>query len=220
MYVKNLKITITFRVLLTLLCLSGIVLNIASWENGVWEILSYYTLQSNILVFIFFSYWVWRIWRARPKQPIVLSPTIKGAVTICVTLTFLVYHFMLAPTMFTMDNQYALSPANLLVHYITPLMVIADWLLFDKKGLLKKLDPLKWLLIPLAYFVFAVIRAQFTTFSFSDSRYPYFFMDFDKFGAGRVGIYILFITIGYVALGYLFYFADWFMSNIAKRKRR
>lgn len=40
-------------------------------------------------------------------------------------------------------------------------MVIGDWLLFDKKGLMKKKDPLLWLAIPYAYLVFALFWGRF-----------------------------------------------------------
>jgi hypothetical protein len=91
-------------------------------------------------------------------------------------------------------------------------MTLADWLLFDKKGRLKKLDPVKWLLIPLAYFAFAMVRAQFSTFA-ADNRYPYFFIDIDKYGVGQVALNVLVVGAGFAVLGYVIYFVDLIMSK-------
>jgi hypothetical protein len=210
-----------FRLLLVGICTTGIILNfsLAGWGSGALELLSYYTIQSNILVWLFFVGLIAYTWRHKGQTPVAPSyHTVKGAVMVCVTLTFLVYHFVLSPTMFSMEaRSYAISPANLLVHYVVPLMAIADWLLFDKKGSFKKLDPLKWAAIPLVYLAFALVRAQFASFSISGSRYPYFFIDIDRYGVGPVVLNALGVTIGYLALGYLVYLIDLAWAKLATR---
>jgi hypothetical protein len=219
MYIANQKLTIAFRAIIVLAAAIG-VWNLIAIGNPL-ELLSFYTIQSNLVVLVFFAWLIWRTWRARPKPPTAPNPTIKGAVTVCIALTFLVYHFVLAPTMFAMaDNSFGSSPANLLVHYIVPLMTIADWLLFDPKGRLGKLDPLKWLAIPLAYFAFSLIRAQFATFAYNGSHYPYFFIDFDQYGIAQVSFNILLFAIGYIILGYAVYLVDWALSRLKRPKRR
>ncbi|MDR0397748.1 MAG: Pr6Pr family membrane protein [Candidatus Nomurabacteria bacterium] len=220
MHIKNRILAIGYRSLLVATCLYGVALNLYLGSHNLADMFSYYTIQSNIIVLVFFSGLLLYTCKPKVKKPAWLSPTVKGAVTICITLTFLVYHFMLVPTMFTMAAQaYAFSPANVLLHYVTPVMVIVDWLLFDIKGKFGKFDPLKWVAIPFAYLIFSLIRAQFAVFALSNSRYPYFFMDFDKLGAGRVGAYILFISIGYITLGYVFYTVDRLLSKIRRGKR-
>jgi hypothetical protein len=217
MYIKNRTLAIGFRVLLVGVCLYGIILNTTAWGSDWIGILSYYTLQSNIVVLGFFGFLLVRnLWTRKA-----VSPTIKGGVTVCITLTFLVYHFVLRPMMFSMEatTMYNDSLANVLVHYVVPLMVIADWLMFDKKGMMKKLDPLRWTAIPWAYFIFALIRAQFGDFSGTNSRYPYFFIDIDKYGVGQVALNILFFAIGYVTLGYVIYFVDFGMGKLGGGNR-
>jgi hypothetical protein len=184
--------------------------------------LSFYTVQSNIIVLLFFVGLVIYSLTHRNKPLPQTYHTIKGAVVACITLTLLIFHFVLRPTLFAMTNgaEYATSPSNMLVHYAVPLMTLADWLLFDRKGAFRKFDPLIWTVIPWAYLGFSLIRAQLATFASSGSRYPYFFIDLDKYGIGQVALNILFIAVGYVALGYAIYLLDLGLSKLAKPKRR
>ncbi|MDR1237239.1 MAG: Pr6Pr family membrane protein [Propionibacteriaceae bacterium] len=146
------------------------------------------------------------------------KPLGTGAVTVCIALTFLVFHFVLRPSMFSM-GEYSTSVANALAHYAVPLMAIADWLAFDPKGQMKKLDPVKWLLIPAAYLAFALVRAQFGIYAGSDSRYPYFFIDIDQYGGPQVVVNCLAIAAAYTLLGYAVYALDWTMSVLARNLR-
>jgi hypothetical protein len=220
MYIKNRYFRGSFRLLLVGASLLGIILTVMFFGAAdTFETLSYYTLQSNIIVLVFFALLLPYSWRAKAKPPAFLSPTVKGGVTACITLTLIIYHFILVPTMFsTLEQTFDSSWSGALVHYIVPLMTIADWLLFDKKGLISRLDPLKWLIVPLAYFIFVLVRAQFATFSVMNSHYPYFFIDFDKLGVGQVAVNVLLIAIGYTLMGYLIYGLDWLLSKIRPRK--
>jgi hypothetical protein len=200
------RLAIIYRVALVGLSLWGLYLNIGRSQTPL-EMLSYYTILSNIVVLVFFAGLLVRAARG-VRAPV--SPVVKGAVTMCITLTFLVFHFVLAGSLFSMGG-YMGSATNLLPHYVVPIMVILDWLIFDPKGQLKKLDPVKWLLVPLAYVVFALIRARFGVYSRTGSRYPYEFLDIDKFGAWQVVINSLVIGAGYAAVGYVLFFIDRFI---------
>ncbi|MDR2336861.1 MAG: Pr6Pr family membrane protein [Candidatus Nomurabacteria bacterium] len=208
---KNKNLATIFRLILVAVCLYGVVLLLSVSGGNTLETLSFYTLQSNIVVLVFFAFLLIRTWQRKSAPP----ASIKGAVTVCITLTFLVYHFMLQPSFAKSPElqAYVFSPSNIIVHYIVPLMTIADWLLFDKKGSLKKLDPVKWLLIPLAYLIFAMVRAGFGPISIAGSRYPYFFLDIDKYGVGQVAINVLVVGAGFAVLGYVIYFIDLAMAK-------
>jgi hypothetical protein len=99
-------------------------------------------------------------------------------------------------------------------------MTLLDWLLFDKKGQFRRLDPVKWLLIPLAYLIFALVRAQFATFANTGSHYPYFFIDIDQYGVGQVALNCFLIGLGLLALGYVIYLVDLGLSKIPLAKKR
>jgi len=100
-------------------------------------------------------------------------------------------------------------------------MVFFDYLLFTPKGSFKSFDPLTWTLIPIAYLIFAVVRAEISPLMFSgfggtSSRYPYPFMDFDLLGTGKGILIIIVMSVIYIAMGYLLYVLDRLLGK--KRK--
>ena len=168
----------------------------------------YFTYQSNILVIVYFILDIFSI----IKKKETFYPRFKGAVTMSITVTFLVYHFLLSPTA---DKYEGLAYIrNLIVHYIVPIMTIFDYIIFDKKGIYKIIDPLLWLIIPFVYFAFILIRARIGS-PFSDgSYYPYFFVDIDKYGLKTVLRNVFFITLFFAFLGYIEYFIDRFLNKV------
>jgi len=72
-----------------------------------------------------------------------LLPGLKYALMMMITITVVVYHFVLAPMVFRMNLNYEVySLPDILIHYFTPLMFILDWLLFDEKNQVRRIDPL------------------------------------------------------------------------------
>lgn len=202
------KIALIYRVVLIILGIYGLYLNFSGLKSNPFELLHYFTILSNILVVMFFMFLIIRYGKNKDY------PKLKGAVTMSITVTFLVFHFLLRPTMFNMigTNYSLFSPANLLLHYIIPIMTIFDFLLFDTKGKYKKIDPIIWLIIPFCYFIIMSINGVLGyTFS-TGSHYPYFFMDWDKLGPG-VLLYVLAIIITFTILGYIYYIIDYLLSK-------
>ncbi|WP_157153959.1 Pr6Pr family membrane protein [Brachyspira murdochii] len=167
----------------------------------------YFTYQSNILVIVYFILDIFNI----IKKKETFYPRFKGAVTMSITVTFLVYHFLLGPTSGKLEGIDYIR--NIILHYILPIMTIFDYIIFDKKGIYEIVDPLLWLIIPLLYFVFVLIRARVGS-PFSDgSYYPYFFVDIDKYGFKTVLRNVFFITLFFAFLGYIEYFIDMLFSK-------
>jgi hypothetical protein len=217
-YIGNWQLATVFRWLVVGAAATGVTMNLVMMSDLL-SGLSYYTLQSNIIVLVFFVWLAVRTWRRRSLELTPAGRTVKGMVMLCVFLTFLIFHFVLSPTLFAMGGDgasYALSPANILVHYVTPLLAVVDCLLFDPKGRWRKFDPLIWTAIPWAYLAFALIRAQFASFP-RGGRYPYFFIDLDQLGVGGVALNVLFIAIGYIFLGYLIFLIDRGLSKIRSK---
>ena len=105
----------------------------------------------------------------------------RFVVLVGITITFLVFWTVLAPRM---EKDYLLSLNNLLVHTLVPLLFIADFFLFDRIAAPGKAEVLWSVIMPLYYFVFSLVHAAVNPkLEFQDgSRYPYFFLDVDKFG--------------------------------------
>ena len=176
------------------------------------ETIYYFTYQSNILVIIYFFLDIINI----IKKNETFYPRLKGAVTMSITVTFLIYHFLLSPTAEKYEGLEYIR--NIILHYIVPIMTILDYIIFDKKGIYKIIDPLLWLLIPFLYFAFILIRARLGEPFFFFFYYPYFFVDIDKYGLKIVLRNVFFITIFFTILGYIEYFIDRLLKRLSKNK--
>ena len=81
--------------------------------------------------------------------------------TICITLTFLIYFFFLAPTSGGHIHAYFTNyGGSFCVHFVTPVLAIIDFFLFDYRYESKKIHALYAILPPLCYVVYVVILGQ------------------------------------------------------------
>ena len=152
------------------------------------------------------------------KKKETFYPRFKGAVTTSITLTFLIYHFLLSPT--AEDYKGVFYIRNIILHYIVPIMTIFDYIIFDKKGFYKIVDPLIWLIIPIIYFTFMLIRAKVGSPFSNGSYYPYFIVDIDQYGLKTVLRNIFFIALFFVFLGYIGYFVDRFFNKVFSKHNK
>jgi hypothetical protein len=216
MYIKSRAASFVYKIVAAVICLVGILLTLGfpnAWNLGL---MKFYTVLSNVLCFVFLVAAAIHVAVQREKSgsrgAATYMPRFKGAVTIAITVTLLVYQFMLADTPFSMNG----GAGNFLVHLLTPVLVILDWLLFDEKGHYDVFDPLRWTVIPLCYLAYALIAAPLGVTYIQGSRYPYFFLDVDLLGAGGVALYVLGIAVAFLLLGYLMVGLDRWMGRRAK----
>lgn len=211
MFIRNSYLFMAYKALLIILCLWGLYLNSGLPDGQIrWGVFVYYTILSNVLCLGYFiCSFCWNLSSIRRENRVyTFAPRFKGALIFAITVTGLIYHFILRPTLFSMGNgDQVYSTANYLVHYAVPLLTVFDWILFDPKGQFKKWDPFLWLIVPYAYFVFAILRAHLGgTILATGSRYPYGFINVDQLGWDRVllnvaGLTLVFLVIGYVYCG-------------------
>ena len=174
------------RIFFIIVCAVGIYANIvrtnadAFMGNGT--ALNFYTLQSNILVLItevillFYSFFD-ADKTSKFSRPIAI---LKYVTTTAITLTFLVFWGMLAPYM---EIASLIEPSCLLVHAITPIFMIIDFLVGNDEELLKKRDVGYTLIPPIYYLIYCLVRAEISDTTLTGgSRYPYWFIDVDVYG--------------------------------------
>lgn len=207
-------LSIALRAVLLAACGAGVFHAVFRREGGFMNGggLLYYTIQSNLWVFLLTAiYLVLSVVSLFTGSAISARglEIARFAVLVGITLTFLVFWILLAPWM---EKDYLLSLNNWLVHTLVPLLFIADFFLFNRIAPLGKLEALWSVAMPLAYFVFSLAHAALNpAHSFENgSRYPYFFLDLDKFGwfSIRKGLgvfwWTLIITALTLGLGYFF----------------
>lgn len=146
----------------------------------------------------------------------------KGAVVMAITVTFLIFNVALAPTYFFDPDYDFYTVSNLVLHYVAPIAVVIDWLVFDRKGLLHWYDPLIWLAIPAAFLLYTGLHAPFIgpIFEPEHSRFPYPFLDLDVLGPARVAVNAAFVGTCFCAIGYAVFGIDRLGRWIDRRRGR
>jgi len=165
----------------------------------------FYTSQSNLLVVVYqfalFTAWVFR---AVAVLRLLTAPGLALAVTVCIWVTHLIYHFVLRPHGNRIAATFADSvdkAGNVLVHYAVPLLTLLQWTLFAHKTGLGVRHALYWLVIPLYYLIFAMLRARTgRPIGSTTLLYPYPFLDYPSLGPKRFVLNVAVLLVVFFAL--------------------
>lgn len=225
MRINHYRASLFYKIALTAIAVLGLVLHSGLLEGAPRSnMFVYYTNLSNLGCIILFA--ILSVYMANGKR-MTISPLLvqfKGMLTMIILVTFIIYHFVLRPLL--TDNLELLtgqlaefgnfnSPGNIILHYIAPLMVFSDWLLFDEKGRFKWYSPPLWSLALVAYLLFTIIHANLSgVIEGTNSRFPYPFIDVDTLGASGVAKNSALILLAFIAIGYVYCLAD----HLLKRK--
>lgn len=80
-------------------------------------------------------------------------PQLKGAFTVAIVSSMLA-------TLMLGRSILSFTFSQMIFNYIAPLMMLFDWVLFDAKGRFEIFDPLIWTLIPVGYYIFAMVYPE------------------------------------------------------------
>jgi hypothetical protein len=179
------RLVAAYRALVFLSALGGIVLLLVD-NGGDLSAFVYFTVQSNAVVAIVFALAV----AGR------VSVRLRGAATLYIVITGTVYHLVLAnpASPFHTADPGAHTMHNLLLHTVTPLLVLVDWLVVSTE-LVRWFYAGAWLAYPLAYAAFALVRGAIV------HEYPYPFIDADKLGYGGVSVSVVVFAAVFFLLG-------------------
>lgn len=170
--------------------------------DGIITYFSYFTILSNIMVALAFTF---SCTPPRTRIGRFLSrPDVRSAIAIYIIVTGVVYLILLSN----------LSPpgqirrvANILLHYVVPVMYVFDWLFFVPKGTLAWKQVLSWLVFPILYAALTLIRGTQT------ESYPYFFLNVTQLGYPRVLLNCVFLLAVFTLLGLLLVAIDRWMGK-------
>lgn len=198
---KNIYLlSLCYRVILGVCAIAGVALQIATDGLGM---LMYYTVLSNLMVTVFVLILLWSQLRNKENNFSAAFYRVKGGVTMAILITFVIYHFLLSP--FATPEQYW-NIRNFLVHYIVPIGFVLDTFIFDLRKQYRRIDPLLWTAVPLAYSIWAIFNGYVTKIpvpNSEDSPFPYFFVNAAKYGWASVLKYAGVILVSYILVGYL-----------------
>ena len=148
---------------------------------NVLNFFSYFTIQSNLIGIV-----VLLLLAARTRDP---RPWwlewLRGAATVYLTITFVVVILLLS----NVDVGLQLVWVDVVLHKVTPIVLVADWLLDPPTVRLTRRDALGWLVFPLIWLVYTMVRGPIAGW------YPYPFLDPANGGYGQVAITSLVILV-------------------------
>ena len=176
---------------ISVLAISGILINVlvSSFEDpfslfrGL-GLFRYYTLQSNLIVAIYFALFFNGKWRNND-----LYKRFIGGVTIYITITFFIFMIFLQPGWHPTGWN---AVSNVLSHYLVPVLTIFFFGKYHKEYEFKMNDMFWWIVYPILYVVFIVVFGSIS----GDYLYPFF-------QVAEVGVFGLIYTIILLVLFFL-----------------
>ncbi|MHA1973738.1 MAG: Pr6Pr family membrane protein [Candidatus Hodarchaeales archaeon] len=151
----------------------------------------YFTMQTNLMVVIWLVFAV--LWMKNNERMASLNGIVRGAITVYITVTFLVFTVVLSPTYHPTGFEGFL---NLSLHYIMPIAFIIDFVMTVEVKYQWKFI-IYWFIYPLCYLIFVMVHGLTT----GDFIYPFFNINtltYEKFLIGMTGLIGLFIVLSVV----------------------
>lgn len=152
--------------------------------------LSYFTILCNILAATVLSAPL-----LAPQSTLgrwAMKPSARTGAALFIAVVGVTYHTLLHATWAPEGLQWV---ANIILHYVVPILYLIDWLMFVRHGELSWRAAIPWLAFPLTYAVWTLIHGAMTGW------YPYPFADVDALGYGRTLINLVGFLIAFLGLG-------------------
>jgi hypothetical protein len=147
----------------------------ASLLGGLVSFFSYFTVLSNTLVATVLTCALTS--RESAARRWFLQPGVSGGVAVSIAVVGLAYNILLRHLWHPEGWQWL---ADELMHDVMPLLFLAWWWLCVPKGTLRLRHIALWVIYPLLYFAYALLRGHLL------AVYPYPFIDVDKLGYPQV----------------------------------
>jgi hypothetical protein len=102
--------------------------------------------------------------------------------------------------------------ADVITHDLVPLLYFGNWVFFVPKGELTWKMPFAWIIYPLVYVPYVLIRGA------SSNRYPYPFLDVGDLGYASVIVITIVLSGVFLLLGEVFFAVDTTIANFRKKR--
>jgi hypothetical protein len=174
------------------------------------EVFSYYTTIVNVFTILLFALLI--ILMVVGKKPSRLVRFFKQSLMVQLILILFVYSFVLIPYITEQQIDYQIfSIEDVIIHYVTPVVVLLDYAWFDEKGKFKAIDSVTNLLSLFIYVLYLVVYVffggRFHTGG-TTSMYPYFFLNIEYVGFQPFIFICLAIVAMVIFIGWVVYMVD------------
>ncbi len=167
----------------------------SSLPGRIIRVLSFFTIQSNLLCGI-----VSAQLSVRPDRDGRAWRAVRLAALYGITVTGIVYSTVLAAI--HEPHGAAETGVNVIVHYVVPIMMVAGWLAFGPRPRIDMRTVLWSLLFPVVWFAYTLVRGAIWKW------YPYPFLDVPAHGYARVAVNAILVTAVLAVVAALFAFGD------------
>lgn len=157
---------------------------ITSTTEATIRFFSFFTILTNTLVAIYFTYVALGKYSKLLNKPGALT-----AITVYILVVGLVYQFVLRAIWEPTGLQKIVDE---LLHSVVPVTTLIFWYLYEEKSKIEIKGIVNWLIYPLVYLVFVLLRGSISDF------YPYPFVNVPEIGMSQVltnAVVLLFVFI-------------------------
>ncbi|MBD9614000.1 Pr6Pr family membrane protein [Pseudomonas sp. PDM02] len=175
----------------------------ASLLGGLVSFFSYFTVLSNTLVATVLTCALTS--RESAARRWFLQPWVSSGVAVSIAVVGLAYNILLRHLWHPEGWQWL---ADELMHDVMPLLFLVWWWLCVPKGTLRLRHIALWVIYPLLYFAYALLRGHLL------AVYPYPFIDVDKLGYPQVFVNAGGLLAGFVVIALVLIALDrWRLSH-------
>ena len=164
----------------------------ASLLGGLLSFFSYFTVLSNTLVATVLTCALTS--RESAARRWFLQPWVSSGIAVSIAVVGLAYNVLLRHLWHPEGWQWL---ADELMHDVMPLLFLAWWWLCVPKGTLRLWHIALWVIYPLVYFAYALLRGHLL------ATYPYPFIDVDTLGYPQVFVNAGGLLAGFVLIALL-----------------
>ena len=166
---------------------------------ALWIMVRYFTIITNFIVALLFS-------GLALGRTAFAKPSLLGGTTMAIVLVGVVNHLLLRGLL---ELSGGAKLADTILHYATPIAVLAFWLLLVPKGELTRGEPPRWAVYPLIYLGYALVRGT------ADGKFAYPFLDYTK-GWAQTVVTVLLILLAFVAGSFALVWTDGLLARYSK----
>ncbi|HZP30948.1 MAG TPA: Pr6Pr family membrane protein [Acidimicrobiia bacterium] len=168
--------------------------------RSIVNMFSYFTIQSNVLVFV-----TALAVALRPRASGVVGQTVRLAALCGITLTGLVYGTIIAPHVHLSGEALVY---DYVFHYVVPAAAVVGFVFVGPRTPFRTVN-LVFLVWPVLWLVYTMVRGAvaepvFRGLGEVPSHYPYHFLDVDRLPTEEVAVTIVVIALVLVGLGFAF----------------
>lgn len=195
------KIISVIRLLIVVSVLTAIIaqviygtLNVSGFSPA--NFFSFFTVESNIFAAIVLLISAYVSLKGKPSRRL---EYFRGAATLYMIVVGVIYFLLLRDTTATVNSP--LPWVSFILHYLFPIYIVLDWIISPLAHTLRFKKALLWLIFPLAYLVYSLIRGSIVGW------YPYQFLNPHGL-TGTPGVIGTSIAIALLCLG-----LTWFITR-------